>query len=141
MKKRINTIIDIAGITAIILLFVCMANASYAQTFQRTIDADTIDVSALSIGTNDVTVDTLTDAPYIRIIETVDFVNCSNETVKNRLQAVGYFDLQTVKTGRSVSVSDHSEKSIEVAGQQLEIRRKYQVLVPVGKAVVNQKPK
>lgn len=133
----------------VILLVVGFISASNAQTINpatktliKTFAADTVDVTALQANGNSVVVDTLADdnLSSIRIVQSIEFVNSKNKNVHNRLVNIGYFDIVPRGTKQKVSLSDHSNQIVTVGNTNIEVRRKYTVVVPIGKTVINEKP-
>jgi len=108
----------------------------------KTIGSDTVNVSGLNVNGNEVEVVVCTDdnQANTRIIETIEFLNCSNKNVQKRLIKVGYFDIKQNGGKQFVSLSDNSEHIIMINDENLEVKRTYKVIVPVNKAVINKKP-
>ena len=122
----------------------CMPASAQTQSVElvKTIQGDTVDVSGLNVNGNEVEVVICTDdnQANTKIIETIEFLNCSNKNIQNRLVKVGYFDIKQSGNKQNVSLSDNSEHIIIINDNNLDIRRTYKVIVPVNKAVINKKP-
>lgn len=138
------------GILFLVILFVFgFVSASNAQSNDvdtkvliRSFNADTLDISALGVNGNTIVVDTLSSANVssIRIVQSIEFVNNTNKNIQNKLVSVGYFDIVPRGTKQKVSLSDHSDQIVTVGDTDIQVRRKYTVVVPVGKTVINEKP-
>lgn len=128
---------------------VFMPNESQAQIpspqkveLIKTFGQDTVDVSNLNVNGNtvDVNVSFSDNVTNIQIIEEVEFLNCQNKNVQSRLVKAGYFDIVPRGTKHSVSLSDRSEQVVSINNNNLEIKRKYKVICPQDKVVINKKP-